>query len=101
MNNTLIYPFSLHDALPIQRHRHRAAGFHREEDAAGVAAAGLRGLQPLLQPRRRGAVQLDRKSTRLKFSHVKTSYAAFRLKIKREKKNSCFGDRSYSPPRSI
>src|SRR5690606_41481729 len=65
---------SLHDALPIchDDHAHGTAPPRRR------VFGGRLLLQPRPRvPRRRGE---DRKSTRLNSSHVKTSYAVFRLK---------------------
>src|SRR5690606_41727929 len=93
------YTLSLHDALPIWRLRntrcnagpgnprvrstrrldcaiHHLGVYRRSDSRHGGAARGL--------PRRNPLVFLDRKSTRLNSSHVKISYAVFRLK----KKNS-------------
>src|SRR5207244_12599759 len=78
---TVIYPLSLHDALPIWdlllplRH---APARH-----AGVGGGAGRLLSPAGAPRR-GArpPPTDRKSTRLNSSHQITSYAAFCLKKK-------------------
>src|SRR5690606_40033618 len=94
------YTRSLHDALPISpgvlvmpEHQQRGL-LHRE--VVVVAHLGLAIVQrPLLQravgekevgvgmPRR---LQIDRKSTRLNFSHVKISYAVFCLKKKKTNK---------------
>src|SRR5256885_17182161 len=86
---TEIYTLSLHDALPISP----------PPGSAGVSAPGL--VRPLTgrslvayRPRdrqmgrdvgwgrARGSSQLDRKSTRLKSSHLVISYAVFCLKKK-------------------
>src|SRR5688500_20183684 len=77
---TEIYTLSLHDALPIWRAR------ARPEHAGRVHALErlqLRGLDPDLGARRRRpALHLDRKSTRLNSSHLVISYAVFCLKKK-------------------
>src|SRR5436305_5177461 len=69
-----IYTLSLHDALPISRGNrvtrgNRARGRRRRSYGAGEI------------PHDSGA-RLDRKSTRLNSSHVRTSYAVFCLKKK-------------------
>src|SRR5690349_24169053 len=81
---TVIYPLSLHDALPISgRVRQRLRG----RDVVEVVAAAAAERSPA-----RGEHQTtylvwcspraDRKSTRLNSSHVETSYAVFCLKNK-------------------
>src|SRR5271165_7296384 len=62
---TEIYTLSLHDALPTPRRSSLTAAAH----AAGSSAWTL--------------MPVDRKSTRLNSSHVKTSYAVFCLKKKK------------------
>src|SRR5207302_10434305 len=98
---TVIYPLSLHDALPIslelagllaldQAVRHQVAPAMAD---AGSACNPLDHLQiahparSLLQIglERVGGVLIDRKSTRLNSSHVKISYAVFCLKKKKNK----------------
>src|SRR2546429_9848119 len=74
---TEIYTLSLHDALPIFRHR-----------VFGVAAVDLvaREARPIAQvlPSRAAVAALaDRKSTRLNSSHGYISYAVFCLKKKK------------------
>src|SRR5690606_40489020 len=97
----VIYPLSLHDALPIFAGAVVAkvcaewqVGIQRQWARVGLAAGGrfhhlfdtiIRGE---LYCRRVGGVA-DRKSTRLNSSHVKISYAVFCLKkkIKNSKTN--------------
>src|SRR5215203_2968215 len=71
---TEIYTLSLHDALPIQP----AILDAHQPDVAGPAAGHV------------DDARLDRKSTRLNFSHANTSYAVFCLK-----KNRHAGDRPF------
>src|SRR2546422_9116047 len=78
---TEIYTLSLHDALPIYRHRAADRG-GMGGPLSTAAHLGRRRLLP--QPRRSLA---DRKSTRLNSSHGYISYAVFCL----EKKNSSLG----------
>src|SRR5690625_6682875 len=94
--STVIYPLSLHDALPIchdqagQQVVAVAGGDHGAvlgEPAEDVGQAHRRdhgadrhAIQPL-----RAALQ-DRKSTRLNSSHVAISYAVFCLKKKKKVK---------------
>src|SRR5690606_41340427 len=87
---------SLHDALPIYHHaRSRTAAVHRLGPDRGCAVEHRRlpaippFRQPFLEPdgARRYAARarrqrIDRKSTRLNSSHVKTSYAVFSFKKK-------------------
>src|SRR3712207_7139116 len=82
---TEIYTLSLHDALPIFRHRHLEdrqvqglpAGRHRLHGrSAGVDVVRRRGRDLGVDPR------ADRKSTRLNSSHANISYAVFCLKKK-------------------
>src|SRR5438874_8524468 len=61
-STTLIYTLSLHDALPISTYR-------------WSLPADTRPLAELI-----GALERDRKSTRLNSSHVEISYAVFCLK---------------------
>src|SRR5262245_64332215 len=85
------YTLSLHDALPIfpqqtlllqpahlvtRRKRERKARDHRVEEGHAC----------LERPSHRGAVGLDRKSTRLNSSHLGISYAVFCLKKKIKKR---------------
>src|SRR5207302_10747874 len=83
---------SLHDALPICRHRRQV--LHREP-TLGVtrerADRGVPGQPQRLRSRPRfgddpggGERRADRKSTRLNSSHVKISYAVFCLKKKKK-----------------
>src|SRR3712207_8821764 len=74
---TEIYTLSLHDALPISRHRPAARprrGTSPRSREPIRNAARLR----VLGPRR----ERDRKSTRLNSSHANISYAVFCLKKK-------------------
>src|SRR5690606_41429017 len=98
---TAVSTLSLHDALPISaRALHDVAGRGRHvaklRRRAGQDRLGQRGIAPAdrgmpreLRVRDRGADvdavaayvdRVDRKSTRLNFSHVKISYAVFCLK---------------------
>src|SRR5436309_5256157 len=78
---TAVHTLSLHDALPIYRlpaPRRRLLRLSRSlrgdrQDDAGRQA-----------DRERQRLREDRKSTRLNSSHVKTSYAVFCLKKKRQ-----------------
>src|SRR2546430_15118041 len=73
---TEIYTLSLHDALPICRHtRGRAAARHSQ--VLSRQPCHVRRFRP-----RAGAIELDRKSTRLNSSHSQISYAVFCLKKK-------------------
>src|SRR2546430_8207196 len=75
---TEIYTLSLHDALPIYRHRGRGrrgrapSSRRRVYDRRGPAGRWRRGDGALV----------DRKSTRLNSSHSQISYAVFCLKKK-------------------
>src|SRR5256885_11460470 len=71
---TEIYTLSLHDALPISRSRPFAEG-----GPSGSWAAPIADLLDWLEARALWA-RLDRKSTRLKSSHLVISYAVFCLK---------------------
>src|SRR2546430_11968122 len=73
---TEIYTLSLHDALPIC-HLHVALGPARGQQL-GDGGVPVAGQDPL------GAVQRDRKSTRLNSSHSQISYAVFCLKKKKK-----------------
>src|SRR5690606_40505819 len=95
------YPRSLHDALPISRHRRSLRGGvqdHRHAVGQNAVGDGNGGMARMHHPqeeeqkpeggsedgttgREQGA---DRKSTRLNSSHVKISYAVFCLKKKTE-----------------
>src|SRR5690606_41369813 len=93
----VIYTLSLHDALPISRSSPiREPALAASRIVAGAFGAGFssgataRSLRLIAAPpfgaswkNRRGGVRLDRKSTRLNSSHVKTSYAVFCLKKKK------------------
>src|SRR5260221_13478453 len=71
---TEIYTLSLHDALPIYRHRDGQSAVLRYDTQPAAAA-----------PRRgdcQGERVRDRKSTRLNSSHTVISYAVFCLKKK-------------------
>src|SRR5256885_16413330 len=70
---TEIYTLSLHDALPISRHR------EVEPDAGRIPPQG----------RERVREVLDRKSTRLNSSHLVISYAVFCLKKNRMTTTTC------------
>src|SRR2546421_8197112 len=84
---TEIYTLSLHDALPI------LGRFIQLESVVEVALRGNRVvlisshhteiLKRITEHRRLGAVDLDRKSTRLNSSHDQISYAVFCLKKKK------------------
>src|SRR5207249_10051553 len=73
-----IYPLSLHDALPICR----AAGTRARPSAQAAPRPRAAAPARLRPPGGRGAVPVDRKSTRLNSSHVSISYAVFCLKKK-------------------
>src|SRR3712207_8510503 len=87
---TEIYTLSLHDALPIYRHRSHTQGPGSVTDGTGplrVALSGGRrpagsaaatGRRPA-----RSRTPRDRKSTRLNSSHANISYAVFCLKKKK------------------
>src|SRR5437660_8604794 len=79
---TEIYTLSLHDALPICRAQRPPRG-DPAEDALGLRTWRGRPGQP---QQNTGAVDSDRKSTRLNSSHVAISYAVFCLKKKKKKK---------------
>src|SRR5688500_20007557 len=72
---TEIYTLSLHDALPILDAGGRVVGARRGAPALSTGA--------IAAVRRRRAVRLDRKSTRLNSSHLVISYAVFCLKKKK------------------
>src|SRR5690606_42118778 len=93
---TVIYPLSLHDALPISRQFLRHAwrpgacdrpGQHRGRGAFSAGLAACHGAPRRKTPawHRQQASPGDRKSTRLNSSHVKISYAVFCLKKKKKK----------------
>src|SRR5688572_31882021 len=71
---TKVYTLSLHDALPI---------FHPRQQRPAPLLLGVRRL-PVPGAQQAHHVAVDRKSTRLNFSHSQISYAVFCLK----KKNS-------------
>src|SRR5207249_11282631 len=96
---TLLYTLSLHDALPISKHRLRV--FQHENRQAPLHAGGPLSCQSVAadetfvpidgeaEPcferrvvRRQFGAPGDRKSTRLNSSHVSISYAVFCLKKK-------------------
>src|SRR5690606_40576824 len=86
---TLTHPLSLHDALPIWPAA--ILGLERGEIpvVGDLVAVGDRHdvFDPAGGPMPAGAVDdpgLDRKSTRLNSSHVKSSYAVFCLKKKKQ-----------------
>src|SRR2546430_9757461 len=98
---TEIYPFSLHDALPISpylvqldredRFTHYAIEqgwgnawgiFLRTETSMKALRRHLRGLLRVRDESGRGLIFRDRKSTRLNSSHSQISYAVFCLKNK-------------------
>src|SRR5690606_41027309 len=83
----LIYPLSLHDALPISPHvacRWRVRC--RRSPPAPRCPAAQKPVMPWAEPFAGSPVpstpDQDRKSTRLNSSHVKISYAVFCLKKK-------------------
>src|SRR3712207_7135523 len=85
---TEIYTLSLHDALPICRHRVVLLQERRQRHHPGVVHHHVERPQPvfdLVQERHEalpvGDVE-DRKSTRLNSSHANISYAVFCLKKK-------------------
>src|SRR5687768_18104145 len=84
---TEIYTLSLHDALPILRHRRRLKILQRVQSRGAGYGDTPRFFAHLPQPhrkgRRRNEVEMaDRKSTRLNSSHGYISYAVFCLKKK-------------------
>src|SRR5690606_41824033 len=89
------YRLSLHDALPIfdlvggVHHRvGQLAIGGEQQQAGGVDVQAAHGDPARALERRQGIEDgrpADRKSTRLNSSHVKISYAVFRLKKKRHK----------------
>src|SRR5699024_11883256 len=83
---TVLFPLSLHDALPICAHQalEMAEYRHGARKKQVEAVAGKRAaLQEEEQRRDELAAQAaDRKSTRLNSSHVSISYAVFSLKKK-------------------
>src|SRR5699024_12502509 len=97
-SRTEIYTLSLHDALPIsvfaeyEARLDADAGDWLRRSLAALDAAGrtavqyaLIGGECLLKPvPAEGALDLDRKSTRLNSSHVSISYAVFCLKKKKQ-----------------
>src|SRR3712207_9137769 len=88
---TEIYTLSLHDALPISRHRSEVASGldgcseaarHRWSDRQVQQA--LRELRPQEVSHHGTPADVDRKSTRLNSSHANISYAVFCLKKKKK-----------------
>src|SRR5206468_5436112 len=81
---SVIYPLSLHDALPIwsvlDHSRRRSPDVFRNSLAQWPLAPTLPSRPIFIGP------QLDRKSTRLNSSHDQISYAVFCLKKKKKKK---------------
>src|SRR3712207_8103956 len=88
---TEIYTLSLHDALPICAHLRRQPGLEQRARRCGrrPGHAVRAGRAVLLGPElpgvrgARGGGGLDRKSTRLNFSHANIPYAVFCLKKKK------------------
>src|SRR5207302_6437787 len=80
-DSTKIYTLTLHDALPIYGRLRRGRPIN--------GAWGWQGARKFP-----GALQRDRKSTRLNSSHVKISYAVFCLKKKKKKSRHWFSVRS-------
>src|SRR5690606_41596250 len=80
-----LYTLSLHDALPISGRSRRGKRRRGDMRVLRVALAGCgvvgSSLLRLIEEN-----EADRKSTRLNSSHVKMSYAVFRLK---KKKSAC------------
>src|SRR5690606_41377752 len=94
----VFYPLSLHDALPIYKHRFstvplrtcktRRVSYSSQSNTQKQQASKV-GRNYVSLPRGSGsairkAFQRDRKSTRLNSSHVKISYAVFCLKKKKQ-----------------
>src|SRR5690349_23474020 len=81
---TEIYTLSLHDALPIYRHR------ESEPHACVTPAEPISYDLPshIAVWARVASIHRDRKSTRLNSSHVEISYAVFCLKKKKKKKQN-------------
>src|SRR3712207_7344417 len=77
---TEIYTLSLHDALPIWR---REGLMEHGNGASNGSATGEDFLRAENVIKRFGAVEVDRKSTRLNSSHANISYAVFCLKKKK------------------
>src|SRR5688572_31728247 len=85
------YTLSLHDALPISLQRARRKRQRRpvrRDEHGRCARAGDPGShhRGLLERRRSGRHDVDRKSTRLNSSHSQISYAVFCLKKKKKNK---------------
>src|SRR5690606_41935653 len=86
-----LYTLSLHDALPISVpagpvvavDQAGAHAFGELRVATAVQAQGVFQAEHLGQRQVAAAPELDRKSTRLNSSHVKSSYAVFCLKKKK------------------
>src|SRR2546430_12088547 len=74
---TEIYTLSLHDALPIYRHRQCQVQVLGRESSSSVHRRSVPG-------GRLDANRTDRKSTRLNSSHSQISYAVFCLKKKKK-----------------
>src|SRR5690606_41482826 len=89
---TVIYPLSLHDALPICGDNPATSASTRAYPVSGHHAARTRRRMPTTRPAAREkvcrATWQDRKSTRLNSSHVKISYAVFCLKKKRTEQDA-------------
>src|SRR2546430_13469135 len=80
---TEIYTLSLHDALPIYGSRN-GPPLGRSQ----LRRRGSNSQREGVQNRRRLAVGIDRKSTRLNSSHSQISYAVFCLKKKKKHKQT-------------
>src|SRR5690606_41614998 len=80
----VVAPLSLHDALPICGDMIVLGGYAARAGAPFIGAVRARVRQHSLESalRRLTISTTDRKSTRLNSSHVKSSYAVFRLKKK-------------------
>src|SRR5206468_12940190 len=83
---TEIYTLSLHDALPISRGGDRAARHDQRTADRSARRSGAQRPARVSHARRRAAVGIDRKSTRLNSSHDQISYAVFCLKKKKDNK---------------
>src|SRR5205085_9293633 len=91
----MIYPLSLHDALPISFVEFWPGSLPRAEEvqldwrvlvfalAASLFSGLLFGLAPALRAPARELERTDRKSTPLNSSHSQISYAVFCLKNKK------------------
>src|SRR2546429_9605711 len=78
---TEIYTLSLHDALPISRHRWTGIWLECLFEARCHTAIGCRSVEDNAA----GCTARDRKSTRLNSSHGYISYAVFCLKKKKKR----------------